>query len=354
MTGMNRTSRIATDTRHPFKHGKIVSLTLIASTLLSLLSLLASLCNGQMSAVTCWHLLLGWVTNVVLFYVLFLFTSFVVKADGLRRELKYVFSIIGTLVIIFLFLVVMSKLHLGIGDKIIVFNSINLNLMKSVLAGTTVLLVVLSIYQATRQQQMKMENQKLSEEVMRVRYDALLSQLNPHFLFNSLNTLDGLIGVDDAKAHEYVQQLSQCYRYITQPHKLVPLADEVQFTESFIYLLQMRYGDSLRIERNIQPEAMKHQVVPISLQLLIENAVKHNVVSNKRPLTISIDTPDDKTLRVSNNIQRLMEEPAGEKVGLSNLIERYRLVCNRDVTVQQTAQQFMVTIPLITEKGIEI
>ncbi len=216
------------------------------------------------------------------------------------------------------------------------------------------MLIVLSIYQATHQQQMKMENQKLSEEVMRVRYDALLSQLNPHFLFNSLNTLDGLIGVDDAKAHDYVQQLSQCYRYITQPHKLVHLADELQFTDSYIYLLQMRYGDSLRIERKILPEVMNHQVVPISLQLLIENAVKHNVVSNKRPLTITIETPDDKTLRVSNNIQRLMEEPAGEKVGLSNLIERYRLVCNREVTVQQTPEQFTVTIPLLTEKGNNI
>ncbi len=350
MTKKNR----RTDVRHLVKQRRIVSLTLIASTLLSLLSLLASLCNGQMTVVTWTHLLFGWVTNVVLFYVLFLFTSMVVKADRLQRELKYILSIIGTLFIICLFLVVVNKLHLGIGDKIIVFNSINLNLMKSVLAGTTVLLIVLSIYQATHRQQMKMENQKLSQEVMRVRYDALLSQLNPHFLFNSLNTLDGLIGEDDAKAHHYVQQLSQCYRYITQPHKLVRVADEVQFTDSYIALLQMRYGDSLRIERNISPEAMNCQVVPISLQLLIENAVKHNVVSDKHPLTITIDTPDDTTLRVSNNIQKLMEEPAGEKVGLSNLIERYRLVCQREVTVQQTLQQFTVTIPLLTEKGNEI
>ncbi len=125
MAGNNHTSRIPIDTRHPFKHSKIVSLTLIASTVLSLLSLLASLCNGQMTAVTWWHLLLGWVTNVVLFYVLFLFTSFVVKAYRLRRELKYILSVAGTMVIIILFMVVVSKLHLGIGDKIIVYNSIN-------------------------------------------------------------------------------------------------------------------------------------------------------------------------------------------------------------------------------------
>ncbi len=340
-------------TRHPFKHRRIVTLTLVASTLLSFVSLLAGLCNGQAGDILWRHLLLGWVLNVVLFYSLFLFTFLVVRREQIRKEFKYLLSIAGTLIIIFLFLVVVHKFHIGIGDKIIVFNAINLNLMKSVLAGVTVLLVVLSLYQATRQQQMRLENQKLNEEVMRVRYDALLSQLNPHFLFNSLNTLDGLIGEDDAKAHEYVQQLSQCYRYITQNNKLVQLSDEVRFAESYIYLLQMRYGDSLRIERNILPEAMQHKVVPISLQLLVENAVKHNVVSDKRPLTVTIDTPDGATLRVSNNVQQLMEEPIGEKVGLANLVERYRLVCDRDVTVQQTPQQFTVTIPLLIEKGTE-
>lgn len=337
-------------TIHPFNHATVLALSLITGTLLTLLTLLGNMYNVDHITFTWNDLGLTWVLNMLLFYLLFLFNFSLAKRENMKEGPRQVCAIVGTLVIIALFTLLAKVLRLWIIDEVTVHGLVNVNLFKDIVAGITVLLITVLLYNITRRQKMQMENQRLNEEIIRIRYDALVSQLDPHFLFNSLNTLNGLIGEDDAKAREYLQQLAQSYRYIIQTNKLVSLADELSFADSYIYLMQIRYGDNLHIERHILPGVDERKVVPISLQLLIENAVKHNVVSNRHPLTITIETPDTETLRVRNNVCLKPEEPLGEKVGLANLAERYRLVCSREVAIEKNEQYFTVTIPLLTEE----
>lgn len=342
--------KLSMGTIHPFNHTTVVLLSLVTGTLLTLITILGNLYNVNHIAFSWSYIVLTWILNILLFYLLFLFNFSVAKREDMKKEARYAQGIIGTLIITALYTFLAKALRLWIIDEVTVQGAINVNLFKDIVAGITVLLITMMLFNITRRQQMQLENQRLNEENIRIRYDALVSQLDPHFLFNSLNTLNGLIGEDDTKAREYVQQLAQSYRYIIQTNKLVSFADELSFTNSYIYLMQIRYGDNLHIQQHILPNAMDRKVIPISLQLLIENAVKHNVVSNKHPLTITIETPNTETLRVCNNVCVKPEEPMGEKVGLANLAERYRLVCNREVAVKKNDEIFEVTIPLLSEE----
>jgi sensor histidine kinase YesM len=190
------------------------------------------------------------------------------------------------------------------------------------------------------------ENQRLIAENIRNRHEALKNQLNPHFLFNSLNTLDGLIGFDDEKAHNYLQHLSSSFRYTMQNKEITTLNDELQFVESFAYLMKIRYGDNLNIQYSIDEKYRRYNILPVSVQLLIENAIKHNVVNDRHPLTIRIETTEKDTVRVSNAIQPKLDAEAGEGIGLANLAERYRLLFGMEVTITKNGV-FAVEIPLM-------
>jgi LytS/YehU family sensor histidine kinase len=194
---------------------------------------------------------------------------------------------------------------------------------------------------------MTLENERLQSEYMKTRFLALKNQVDPHFLFNSLNTLSALIKTDAEKADDYVRQLSYIFRYTLQNKDVITLEEEMKFTTAYCRLMQIRYGDSLKFIYEVDEKYFPYSVIPISLQTLVENAIKHNVVSNRQPLVIAFATTDKAMIKVSNPIQPKQEAERGESIGLSNLAERYRLMWNKEITIRNTSGIFEVELPLI-------
>ena len=199
-----------------------------------------------------------------------------------------------------------------------------------------------------RNQQTRFENQRLIAENIRYRHEALKNQLNPHFLFNSLNTLDGLIGFDDEKAHNYIQNLSSIFRYTIQHKDVTLLKDELHFVEAYAYLMKIRYGDNMSIQYAVDEKYNNYHILSLSLQLLIENVVKHNVIDDRHPLMIRVETTENESIIVSNLMQPKLNVEAGEGIGLANLVERYRLLFDTDVVIAKDTV-FSVEIPLINQ-----
>lgn len=205
------------------------------------------------------------------------------------------------------------------------------------------------IYLSERRQHLALQYECLKVENVQIRYQALKNQVDPHFLFNTMSILDSLVDEDRAKTHEYIQRFSSVYRYILQTKETVTLDEELRFTDDYFGLLQVRYGESLQFKTEINPAFKTYSVVPLSLQILIENAVKHNIVSRQHPLCITIKTTNDRQLIVCNNYQPKPMPSVGAGIGLANLSERYALKWQKFITIEQAGDVFKVTLPLVFE-----
>lgn len=216
-------------------------------------------------------------------------------------------------------------------------------LMTCIVTGTCYL-----DHQNQRSRRVLLENEQLRSENLVNQYEALKSQLNPHMLFNSLNTLYSLIRESPEKAQNYLQELSRVMRYTLHDNlsHTVSLNEEMSFVRSYIYLLQMRYEDNLNFDIDLPQELMRRQVPPMAVQMLVENAVKHNEISNRNPLTIRIHA-EGNALCVSNRIQPKLTDSSSTCIGLANLSKRYRLLFGQDITIEENEKDFKVTLPLI-------
>ncbi len=197
------------------------------------------------------------------------------------------------------------------------------------------------------------EAEELKRESLSAEFETLKNQINPHFLFNSLNTLTSLIEEQPEQATEFVQKLSNVYRYVlTQKDKqLVTLREELEFIQSYIYLNQIRFGNNLKVNIQIPASYLSFSVVTLSLQMLIENCIKHNTISVQKPLVIHIEIANNK-ISVRNNLQRksVMNESNG--IGLNNIVHRYSFVTDESVEITEDEIYFTVRLPLInTEKS---
>jgi two-component system, LytTR family, sensor kinase len=190
------------------------------------------------------------------------------------------------------------------------------------------------------------ENGHLKNENLSVQLASLKDQLNPHFLFNSLNTLSWLINEDKDKSQRYLQKLSQVLRYSLslQEQSLVPLKEELGLVENYIFLLQMRFGDNLKIFMSI--ENIQFKIPPLSLQLLIENAIKHNIISTASPLSIWIELNEKERIIIVRNTLNLKPNSEGTGIGLVNLNERFKILASREIEIEQN-DTFIVILPLI-------
>lgn len=191
--------------------------------------------------------------------------------------------------------------------------------------------------------------EKLKREKLAAQYSSLKSQLNPHFLFNSLNTLSALVYKDPDLSAKFIKGLSDIYRYVLDQaeKELVPLEQEQKFITSFIELLSIRFGRNLIAHIEIpQPEGF--HLPPLTLQLLVENAVKHNIISQDKPLTLSITQEEGAYIRVSNTLQKRDRVHHSNGIGLENIRIRYSQLTDRTVEVTATADTFSVGIPLLT------
>ncbi len=191
--------------------------------------------------------------------------------------------------------------------------------------------------------------QRLEQEKIEVHIRALQAQVNPHFLFNSLNSLSALIDDDTQQAGIFLDELSSVYRYLLRANDqiLTPLATELAFIQSYCHLLQTRYGNAFRVIYEVEPPLLNSQLPPLTLQLLVENAVKHNIVLPDQPLTIAITTDEQNRLLVCNNIQRKTVRVASTGIGLANILSKYQMLNQTLPTISEDTGQFVVTIPLI-------
>ena len=336
---------------NPFTVRNALWLSLPAGLILTGIMTLGHLNTETWTIASSYHPALSLALNCGLFFVLFLFVFNVVKCK-LPVVWRFVLASVGSLLIAAIFSLLSIWLQHVIYEEFMVEQAYSSNVIKDGLIVITTIMITLLIYNLTRRHQMMLENERLQSENLLGRYETLESQLDPHFLFNSLNTLSGLIGMDDDKAQEYLQQLASTYRYTIQQNKLVPIQDELHFADAYLNMMNIRYGNNLKVVCHL--DGVEGYVVPISVQQLIENALKHNVVSDKHPLEIRLETTGDGTLRVSNRICP-KEVVDSEGVGLSNLDKRYELIAGEHISINSDNEQFVVEIPLISrQKAIEI
>lgn len=206
-------------------------------------------------------------------------------------------------------------------------------------------------YYYKESQKTKIKEQKVIAGTVSAKFDALKNQLDPHFLFNSLNVLSSLIEENTDSAQKFTTGLSKVYRYVLEQKNkdLVTVDEELSFAKTYMSLLKMRFEDSIIFdipERASNPES---RVVPLSLQLLLENAVKHNMVTSANPLHIKIYESNGHLI-VENNLQPKQIVKKGSGVGLSNIKQRYELLTNRKVNINQQAESFAVALPMLTKQ----
>jgi two-component system, LytTR family, sensor kinase len=198
---------------------------------------------------------------------------------------------------------------------------------------------------------------KIVEQLDKDRFQAELSslknELDPHFVFNALTTLSHLISIDTEKAQLFTNKLSQVYKYllINKDRELISLRDEIKFIDDYFFLLNIRYDQRLRLSINMDNYDGNIMVLPCSLQLLIENAIKHNQFTEKEPLHINISL-NGEYLKVENNVRARQYAPESTKIGLSNLTNRYRLMYNKDIIVNNEGNKFIVKLPLIKQNSL--
>ena len=228
------------------------------------------------------------------------------------------------------------------------------------IAGLTVTFLVLGIYETASfyflLQKEQLEKERLVRENVQGQLEGLKNQVNPHFFFNSLNTLAYLIPEAPAKAENFVQKLSTAYRYILEirDRETVTVEEELDFLDAYTCLLNERFGDNLQIDINVPAHLLQMGIVPLALQMLFENAIKHNVVSAQSPLTISVSVEKGDQLVVRNNLQRKQQVMASTKVGLENIKRRYRLLSAQEVEVFATQQSFIVILPLLKKEALKL
>jgi hypothetical protein len=194
------------------------------------------------------------------------------------------------------------------------------------------------------------EKEMLKRETLQAQLNALKTQVNPHFLFNNLNTLSAVIPENPSQAIDFVQQLSKVYRHILEvkDEPSILLREELDVLKAYSFLLKTRFGENLDITIEVPEEKLQQRIVPLSLQILMENAIKHNIVSAAKPLRIDIFAENGRLI-VSNNLQKKNQPVESTGIGLDNLRNRYRLLSNRQVQVEEGPSSFTVSIPLIRE-----
>jgi len=207
------------------------------------------------------------------------------------------------------------------------------------------ILLATSFFKAWREAAVNEE--RLKKESLAYQYQALSNQVNPHFLFNSLNTLSTLVYKDQDQAISFIKELSEVYRYVLE-HKdseVVDISTELDFVKNYAFLQKIRHGQSLDVKIEIK-NGTGHKVIPMSIQMLIENAIKHNVVSGDNPLFIEISRDSD-YIYVKNNLQRKTTVKDSSGIGLGNLKKRYEFISDKEFTTEENETEFIVKVPII-------
>ncbi len=233
-------------------------------------------------------------------------------------------------------------------------HSLSAYLFDSGVAGLAINLLMVVLYESLEIfKQWKVgliRNQEIEKEKIRFKYEVLKNQVNPHFLFNSLNVLTSLIPSDPDKAEQFTYQLSRIYQYVldTKDIPLVKLEQEIRFIKTYFNLLQTRFADAIQLEVDLDQDKLQEQMPPLTLQLLLENAIKHNNIGAKHPLKVNIHMDaNDRHLIIRNNIQQRQFSPPSNGLGLKTITERYRMLCKELPHFTANGKEYIARVPLI-------
>lgn len=197
------------------------------------------------------------------------------------------------------------------------------------------------------------EREQIEKGVAQAQFESLKNQVNPHFLFNSLNVLSSLVHIDADLSEKFIDQLAKSYRYLLEQkdNELVPLKTEIDFVQSFTFLLKIRFEEKLQVKIELPVHVMNYFIAPLTLQLLIENAVKHNTISPEAPLVITIFADSNDYLIVSNNLQLRAQQMPSTHVGLKNIISRYKLLSSVLPEFKVENEKYIARIPFIKSQA---
>jgi sensor histidine kinase YesM len=192
------------------------------------------------------------------------------------------------------------------------------------------------------------QGERLKQEAIALQYQVMQNQVNPHFLFNSLNVLGNLIDLDSEKAKEYITQLADFYRNLLmlKNQEIVPLHKEIEFVKRYVFLQKIRFGDNFSVDIHVR-DNQEGELIPLSLQILIENSVKHNEISKEHPLEIVVGIDHRQYIFVENNLNLKNDIKSSNNIGLANLKERYRYLTGKEVEIIKNKHFFRVSLPLI-------
>jgi len=265
------------------------------------------------------------------------------KANIISLLMYIVFGLIACPILVYGF----SRFILEMSGEDLILNVIILSLI--MFSGDMIVISIFYSTYLTKYWKKSIEkNEELKRENLLAKYEALKNQVNPHFLFNSLNTLSGVVEQKPKLGTDFIKKLSDIYRYVLEQsdQELVSIKQEKKFVDNYIFLLKMRFGDALIFNLNL-PEDNNIQVPPLGLQMLVENAIKHNIISDEMPLKIDISMKENEII-VSNNFQEKKTVIAkNEPLGLENLKKRYAYLSDSSIEVIPSKNDFIVKLPII-------
>ena len=294
-----------------------------------------------------------YVIGIGSWYTHTLISSFVNKKYPTLQQTRLRIVILSASIIPFMSASVTLILFLYDAASILGYKMTYEDLKLGLVVGFCINLIFETLYQADyvleKYKESVEEKEMLQQLSMEQEFDTLKSQVNPHFLFNCFNTLSSLISEDKEKAEAFLNELSKVYRYLLRNNEdgLSTVGNEIKFIQSYYRLLQTRHGDAVQINMEIDKRYESYLLPSLSLQLLVENVVKHNVLSRNRPLEIDIFTTAGNKLVVNNNLQRRTIKAPSNKIGLENIKAKYNLLKQPGFQVMEDERNFTVVLPLI-------
>jgi len=300
----------------------------------------------------------GSVYSVVCGYTLYKGFAFIIakldeKVPWLQNPLKRLFVGLGlqiALLLVVICVISLTLLFLTTGEinLQIIYEESKISFFIGLTFTIVATMIVNTIHFFIKWKGAAVNEERLKREALSLQFNALKNQVNPHFLFNSLSALTSMIRKDQEQAIRFVDQLSAVYRYLLQykDKEIIDLKTELAFLDSYIYLYKIRHGENLDVEY-VNLKKLKESVITYSIQMLVENAIKHNEISSDRPLRIEIEYTDDGYIWVKNNLQLRSSVLRGNQLGLENISERYKILSNKDVKVITGPEKFEVGLPLL-------
>lgn len=272
-----------------------------------------------------------------------------------KKDIATGFSVgrmIKNLVIGFLIMLVLASLQQFILSHLPFTATVVMVEVRGVLIGITFYMFIHLLYQSYHNQQVSIELERSKMDNLGAQYELLKQQVNPHFLFNSLNTLKYMVESRDEHTVEFVLKLSDFYRFTLESRKLnlIKVSEELKILESYVYLLKARFEEGIDLSITVDPQVHQTYIPPFTLQLLVENCIKHNVVSLERPLQVKVYSEGDYIV-VQNQIQLKRTPEASTGMGLENINQRYTHMLDKKIIIEPTEQLFTVKLPVIHENS---